>query len=422
MPEIISHTVQSWCSTIIKLVSQQIFSYIFNPFFYLDHERYVTDDLKNIFLLTEHAFSTMDRRVIEQAYCHVEPRPKEIPDFVCQANVDAWLCIAMRDYNQAWTLIQEAKAVDPNNIHTYINLGQYLLDKLETDELDDEQKLTVESDIGEAADILSKLKSNPRALATAKMEYAFWLAETCRTDEDRTKGCQLMEECLQKDIPCLKDSKNLEATCRILYMKVIIRWLKNIKIIQHQPTKTKDWVEEKMKAAVDQLIYLSPKGAVQETTPSSVEVLHHQELLIWLMELQKSRIQKYWNGPLQMELERFREQTMQPTNISDCMDLALKLANINSIDHRYKARLGFIHLELAYQEERNIEVRKEHLSDALRYCEEGNQMDCWTLMSASTSAAAYLHLWALGFYERNTDFVNKMVKKRYNIRGKGSDI
>lgn len=311
-------------------------------------------------------------------------------------------CIAKQDYGKAVRLIEAAYALDPDNIHTWVNIGALLSDLNQTDI----QQRAME----EAGLTLLRLKADHSALITAKMEYAYWLAETGRGDNDREECCKLMEQCLHNNIPTLKSADGLEMNCRTLYMKTIIRWLKDLKLEDHKLVMSSKWISEKVSQAVDQLIHLYNH---------SKSDFYQREVLIWLLEIQRVKIQRHCAQALTREMERFTQATGRPTHLEDCVKRVIGYVDIYPDDFRFKSRLGYNCLDIAYQHDTDVNKRKEWLANALKYSSEGNSDENWTFMGASTIAAAQTHIWAIGFYERNKEFIDRFIRRRYNIQQEG---
>lgn len=369
---------------------------------FIGHEQFCDGNIHELFTHDDYAFHFDNDEAIEKAYVHIEPRLERIPGFVCHANIDAMTCIKKDDHVRAIKLIEEAFAIDPDNIHTWMNVGAVLLDLAESD--------TQQRALEEAALKLLNLKASKSALITAKMEYAYWLAETGRRDEHREECCILMEQCLQTDIPEADGTNNLELNCRTLYMKVIIRWLKDMKMQNHKPSKSRLWRQEKVQRAVDQLIYLSHE---------SISDFYHREMLIWLIEIQRKKIWDHCEEALNDELCRFRETTGRTTDVEDCIQQVIQYVDAYPDDYRFKVRLAYNCLEVAYKQEHDINKRKMWLAKAVKYSTEGNTEEGWIFMSASTIAAAQLHIWAIGYYDRHKEFLDRLIIWRYNIRGEG---
>lgn len=370
-----------------------------------------------MFIRSEYSFDMTEEQV-EQAYSRIEKRVSQAPGFVCHANIDAFVCISKHDYEQAASFIMESLAVDPDNIHAYLNVGRWSMGQTAGSVNSDETEL--QPVIENAAIKLLELRSNPSAIATAKMEYAYWLAESCRTEGDRNKSCQLMTECLERDIPLITNSEVLKARCRILLMKTTIRWIR-CAISDSTNIKSQQWIEEKIKTAMDQLIYLSLNDFITADTSSEIGGKFYQrEMLVWLMELQWSNIRRHCGGILQNELQRFENDTGQSSNVKECMKQAIGYLEEYHDDHRFKSRLGRIILEIAYQENDGKE-RKERFAEALMLSEHGNRDGFETFMSASTCAAAHINIWAIDYYTANKPHIDQLITVMNKLKRPGKE-
>lgn len=294
---------------------------------------------------------------------------------------------------QASDLIQAAAAIDQNNIHTIVNAARLLL-KIRKGKASDDTEVKM------LALMMLDLQGDKRALVTAKMEHAYWLFEAVRTEESCFRCCELMKECIKTDIPEIEDSSDLENICRTLYMKVLIRWVRNVDIRKHKPDKSRFWIEEVIEEAIDQLIYLSKE---------ELKEFYGREMLVWLAEIQKSKMVKYLQPYLENGLQRFREQTKQSTDIDQCINGAIEYCKLYPNDYKFKSRLGFNCLEVAYNHT-NPETRKQWFLKAVDFCSENHSAGNWIFMNASTIAAACTHLWAMHHYEQHKDEVDKSIR------------
>ena len=364
-----------------------------NPTLYVsDHLQFCNGLFKEIIDGNSHNFDVSNKKAVDNAYNHIEPRLSADPAFVCHANMGAAACIEKGDFEKARTLIEAALAVDPKSVHTYVNISRLHL-KLQP------YGVSTSPDIEQIAQVLLELKSNPEAQLLAKMECAYWLAEASRSEEDRFKCCQLMKECIG-EMKSIREGTDTQNLCRTLYMKVLIRWVRSAESSLHQYNKTE--LGDKISAAIDQLIHLS------ESDP---EKFYCREMLIWLAEIQKSKIEKFLQPYLIEGLEQFRLQTNMSTDIEQCLNQAMGFSEKYPKDYKFKARLGFNSLEVAYRQS-DLSERHKWLEQAISYCTDDMPGEDWIFMNSSTIAAANTNLWAISYYTCHKDKVDELVREK----------
>ena len=337
-------------------------------------------------------FDVSNKTAVDNAYKHIEPILSSDPAFVCHANMGAAACIEKGDFEKARALIEAALAVDSRSIHTYVNIGRLHV-KLQP------YVRSTSSDLEQIAQMLLELQSNPEAQLLAKMECAYWLAEASRSEEDRFKCCQLMKECIS-EMKTIREGTDIENLCRTLYMKVLIRWVRSAESSLHRYDKEN--LGDKINMAIDQLIHLSE---------SDSEGFYCREMLIWLAEIQKSKIEKFLQPYLCEGLERFRLQTNMSTDIEHCLNQAMGFSEKYPTDYKFKARLGFNCLEVAYRQS-DLSERRKWLEQAISYCTKDLPGEDWIFMNSSTIAAASTNLWAISYYTRHKHEVDDLVREK----------
>lgn len=307
----------------------------------------------------------------------IEPR-RNNRDHIRYLNLDAAMCLMYEDVVTAKDLVALAVAEDGDNLHTWCNKGVLALkqDPLDMEEAERSALHILELITGKRATLL---------VVRAKIDFAYWLAETLRSEKDRDRSYRMFESCEEQ----ARSYFELQNHYSYMYMITLLRQVRSLQRFG----KPEEWFTRRLNAAVDQLVVLSRSNKEE----------YRIDTWTWLAELQCIRMKPEY---IRAALKRFCAAThLERIDLRVCIDKVLQQVRNSSHGKKLPCRLGKICLDGAYRCLANMEERRYWLKMALKLSEEWIEDNYWVFMCASTSAQSLILIWAMEFYSFNQDLV-----------------
>ena len=380
---------------ITRMLSDAYFSLL------VDHQMILNAGLSEFFNKCPHSLFSVEltENAKERKYKRVEERDPDDRGFKRHLNDYAASCLLKGDVVMAEDFIKKAIKVDGENMHTWCSKG--VLD-IEKGELGSAKEA--------AFKVLELLADDTAACRLrAKLDFAYWNAESVRTEEARDECYQAMKNCLPEAIHI----KEMQEYLSYSLLKILVRQLRS----EDKHGKPNSWFKERLSLIVSQLIILYQSDVVEYRVDS----------WIWLTELHSVHVPQKAQKFFDDMLATFCRETGE-SNISRgaCINKAFEMDEKSANSERKNtARIAKNCLECAYHCDDepyvcNPELQLYWFQKAVDLSEKWIADNYWVIMCSSTAAQGLLHIWAIKFYEENEKLVNDQYWLLYKRKlGKG---
>ncbi|XP_067936713.1 uncharacterized protein [Watersipora subatra] len=238
----------------------------------------------------------------------------------------------------------------------------------------------------------------------AKVDYAYWLARTDRSEKARDKSCQIFEECTEEAQSFTKDD-DLVAYCCYFHTKILVGILKEKTSLRKQ-----DFFTEILKKTFLNFLTLS-KACTNK---------YRGDLFLLIAEVRTSIVWKRTDTALERELVQLVEACKDDLGCNEysletCIGEAEKCQHRYRCDRKFRMRIGKLSLEIAYETE-DLRDKTQWFTKALDLSRECSESPDWYFMCSSNISQALLNLWAIDLYNREKPAVEKQYRARTGTR------